>query len=383
MESWGDLAKQLWWEMTPQTNYHGTPKTFNKFDDSKFLTGEGAMAHGAGHYSADLLNTAKDYRGDSDWILKYNGNIFYTKEYPHLIDDIDYYKSLKIDNNINELNRIRNQFIDHLDTYNHWLDNYDDIPLKDRALDIKKSNIIDLINSAETRIHALDNLDRYNIEKVQGGNLYKVNVPNKNFMLDVSKPFDEQSKYIKEAIYKMFKGNDISEGVKDLWMGLNRFEQNDTRYIYNWLAEDIGDKMSEELHWADWNTQRKAGAPKASKIFDKYGIKGIRAVGRQDGGINVTFTGKNIKMANTIPQQIRNRIPVETLGKMARKLYNYPVVKGGIKFLDMFGPSLMVPDVIKLTHPQLYPYTNKEKQNMKNILERKYGIKINGNRITL
>ena len=62
MESWGDLARQLWWEMNPQTNYHGTPYTFNKFDDSKFLTGEGFMAHGPGHYSADDIKVGEGYR---------------------------------------------------------------------------------------------------------------------------------------------------------------------------------------------------------------------------------------------------------------------------------------------------------------------------------
>lgn len=45
-----------------QTGYHGSPYNFNKFSNEAIGTGEGAQAHGLGHYSALNKNIAEGYR---------------------------------------------------------------------------------------------------------------------------------------------------------------------------------------------------------------------------------------------------------------------------------------------------------------------------------
>lgn len=373
MESWRDLAKQLWWEMTPQTNYHGTPHVFNEFDDSKFLTGEGFMAHGAGHYSADNIDVAKHYSKPNLYTTKF-GRAIYDSDGPLIRPGSN--KPYKHDSNLYPSRVMKD--IDFKTRDPEGFSKYID-ELKDSLRTTRTSRKMYKLrapNPNQRRLAFLLQLDDYNV--VRGpSHLYKVNVPNENFMINFEKPLDNHSNYIKSAIRNFYNSKDIPSSTKDIYKYLDFGDEYDTMNLYKWLAQDMANHQYVDPY------NNTAGEIEASKMLNKYGVKGIRANGRRDGGINVTFSGNNIRMANTIPQQIRNRIPTQTLKKMARKLYNYPLVKGGVKFLDMFGPSLVIPDVMKLTHPNLYPYTNRDKQQMKQQLEKKYGIKINGNRITL
>lgn len=330
MDNWKSLFQQLWWETHPQTNYHGTPNTFSEFDDSKLLTGEGANVHGSGHYSARNKDVAEMYRD----ILSRNKN-----EYDYIYE-IDY-KGHKFTDNDKGFDWRK---------YNSLKDIAYGKTTKDkevsrllRNLDFYKNEVSkDAIKQYKDYIKFIKDVDTKEFNHINKGNTYRVNVPNKNFMLDFTKPFDNQSKYVQDALYQMFKSDDVSKNVKDLWMELNRFKPEDTKYIYDWLAEDIGSNISDEFKWASFDTQRKAGAPKASEIFNKYGIKGISTTGRSDGPINVTFTGRNIKMANTPLQIVANRIPTQTLGKMANKAYNTPAVKQAIRFLPAIGTAEMI-----------------------------------------
>ena len=400
-ENWEDLAKQLWWEMTPQTNYHGSPYTFNKFDDSKFLTGEGFMAHGPGHYSADYITTAKQYKPTGEYFT-YN-IINKTNNKPLTLNDtysIPFGTSAK--------------FNMHKDDIMHYLT---------EALRKNKKNVdayytYSMVDRVPEASHVLNNLQDYELVKERHtGNLYKVNVPNENFMWKEGLPIEQQNNYIRNIAKNNNTFIDYSKYIPEDAMNyrriLHKLDFNKYPYIkriydligkpkFTWeypsaFNDKHKDLIVRMLNKIDLDDQRdllnyfRGNDPKIlpnntigdmQKLYgSNSGVKGIRAKGSIDGPINVTFSGKDIRMANTITQQIRNRIPVQTLGKIARKLYNYPVVKGGVKFLDMFGPSLMIPDIIK--QQGLYPYTNKEKQRMKNILEKKYGIKINGNRITI
>ena len=56
-------------------------------------------------------------------------------------------------------------------------------------------------------------------------------------------------------------------------------------------------------------------------------------------------------MANTPLQRFVNRIPTQTLGKMASKLYNTPGVKQTIKFADRVATPLMILESMGLNQP--------------------------------
>ena len=357
-ERWSDLAKQLMWEMNPQTNYHGTPYTFNKFNDANFLTGEGAMAHGPGHYSADFLDTAKWYKRPSIDIFKndikvqdYVGHLrnFLERVQPH-IDDAEYLEHEKE----SLLRRLENA--KRSDVY---MQKYKGIPTEGERLSLQ--------------LDALDNLDKYRVQYNQG-NLYRVDVPNENFMWKEGLPLESQSEYVQRSIANR-KPIDYT-----------KYLSRNPEYTARILSELNDSKLTRlaKLFYGKANYQNptfnKKGFDLASKIINKlpineqmkfleyldgknydttqdmiklYGdnVKGIRAAGHTDGPINVTFTGKNIRMANTPMQRFVNRIPTQTLGKMASKLYNAPGIKQTIKFADRVATPLMILEGMGLSQP--------------------------------
>lgn len=253
-DNWGDLIKQLWWEINPQSNYHGSGAIFDRFDKSFRLTGQGANAHGYGWYSAD------DPMVGARYVIQKNKPITFNN-YPNIT--------------ITELNN----------AYNNGID------LKPKS--------------------------KY---------LYNVNVPNLNYMLDVKKPMDHQSSYIIARLKNIYESSDIPVTTKESWKYL---DNSDTKYLYRFLAEDLAEEIYPESRWFDENYRIKLGSPHASDIFEKYGIKGIRTFGQQDGPINIVFADKDIKIANTPFQRFANRIPTQTLGKIAEKIMSNPVVKVG------------------------------------------------------
>lgn len=329
-ESWKDLAKQLMWEMNPQDNYHGTPYTFKRFDDSKFLTGEGAMVHGPGHYSADYYSTASGYNPGEYTTLDIarSGN----KTPIHLKD------SYKLKNN---MNASKNEVVAYLQ----------------KALR-RNNKIVDewltysMVDEIPEAREVLENLKDYNVIKTRHtGNVYKVNVPNENFMWKERLPLSEQTPYVRDAWYK--NNFDYGKLLND-WSIDHDLEgirlPNDKKFwrVYNKSINHYG-KIKPILRRIFSNQMQALDLPDQLKFLarsgnlDKLreamgGIKGIRAAGNIDGPINVTFTGDDIRMANTPWQRFVNRIPKQTLSKMANKVITSPAFKS---FMDV-SPALGV-----------------------------------------
>ena len=357
-EKWSDLAKQLMWEMNPQTNYHGTPYTFNKFNDANFLTGEGAMAHGPGHYSADFLDTAKWYKRPSIDIFKGNTKVqdyvghlrsFLERVQPH-IDDAEYLEHEKE----SLLRRLENA--QRSDVY---MKKYKGIPTEGERLNLQ--------------LDALDNLDKYRVQYNQG-NLYRVDVPNENFMWKEGLPLESQSEYVQRSIanrkpidytkylskypehtaHVISKLNDSKlERLAKLFYEKANYQNSFLNKKQLDLASRIINKLpiNEQMKFLDYLDDGKTNT--TQDMIKLYGdnVKGIRAAGNTDGPINVTFSDKNIKMANTPMQRFVNRIPTQTLGKMASKLYNTPGVKQTIKFADRVATPLMILEGMGLSQP--------------------------------
>lgn len=272
MSTWGDLAKELFWEMTPQDNYHGTPYTFNKFDDSKFYTGEGSAAHGEGHYSADNKKTGLKYKTQ---LLVDAEKIRDKFDLPNLFPKSD--KSVQdfmIRNKINQLKSFV-QDSDYRDLFrNKWIN------------EIKELE------------------DLYNNRVYTKGNLYRVNVPNKNQMLWEYYYMDEQPKYIQNKLKPYLENKKLND--PDFFNRAKFYDMN--KNYLGPMGKDIYNDLGREgLH--------------------RLGIKGITTFGSRDGAINVTFTGDDIKMANTPWQRFVNRIPKQTLGKIADKVITSPTLK--------------------------------------------------------
>lgn len=341
MESWKDLAKQLMWEMNPQTNYHGTPYTFNKFDDSKFLTGEGFMAHGPGHYSADLFNTADTYNPHEGWKF-YNNE---TKKYVPLQKATlktpkSWLQSVITPEYVVDVNDIADWFVNYKKT---WDPN---------SSYITPESIVNHETLKDMYVHP----SKYEATFGKKGNTYTVNVPNENFMWKEGLPLESQSKYVQKSVanrkpidytkylskYPEYTAHVISKLNDSKLERLAKLFYEKSNYQNSFLNKKQLDLASKIINKLPINEQMNflkylndGNTNTTQDMVRLYGdnVKGIRAVGHTDGPINITFSGENIKMANTPIQKFINRIPTQTLGKMASKLYNTPGVAPAVKFI--------------------------------------------------
>lgn len=354
-ERWSDLAKQLMWEMNPQDNLHGTPYTFNKFDDSKWLTGEGFAAHGPGHYSADWYPTAQ----------KYNPGEYTT------LDVVD---------------KINNKPIQLKDSYrlrDNRLISKKDVEAYLRKALRRNSKVVDeyltyaMVNEIPEASEVLQNLQGYDLAKTKHvGNTYKVNVPNEHFMwkegtplelqndfvrravenrnpIDYTKYFRKEPSYTAHIISKLDDNKNLQRLAKVFWERTNYANTylNDKHLK---LASKMINKLPikkqfEFLDYLSGTPENTSIAQDIQRLLGKEnGVKGVRAVGYEDGPINVTFSDKNIKMANTPLQRVMNRIPTQTLGKMAKKILESPAVRVGGKLLEGSATPLMILDMLQL-----------------------------------
>jgi hypothetical protein len=150
--------------------YHGSPHKFDAFDSSKIGTGEGAQAYGHGLYLADAPEVAGQYAGDlaAARSAKPVGNVDLTQAYQNLANDVP-----------STLLAARRDF--------RALEEAGALSPKDRK---------DFFAAV-----------RNNIAAAQGGNLYKVDLPDSAIakMLDWDKPLSQQAPEVQQAVAPMLE----------------------------------------------------------------------------------------------------------------------------------------------------------------------------------
>ena len=335
-----------------QPAYHGSAAKFDRFDVNFMGTGEGAQAHGWGLYFAGTRETAEGYRER----LSPNG------EYEFFIDGkkLDAETSFLINNNVGnqtlkeaeEGNKqsLKNHFelqikewkttftelLEDLRERKNFILNNPKLSVSDYAQKYsdsrtkytvlaarqvaksegRKANIKDVLSRLEESIETYEgyynkNLERakkfedIDIEKLvvrkEKGQLYEVNIPDNDVLLDENKKFDDQPKKVQEAINNLReKYPDIRTGHKGLW-------------IYKDIVrEGPYATEKENKRWA-------------SETLNEYGVKGITYYGAMDGRCYVIFDDKAIEMLNTFYQQ------EQTQEELFR---NDQATKEGAKVLD-------------------------------------------------
>lgn len=270
--TWKELAQMLMAETNPQTNYHGSGRLFDRFENS--YINPRSSAHGVGHYSADTPLSAGRYVVQNGKPLFING----TQDIP-------------------------------IKTLNEYWALSKDVPVKSPYL-------------------------------------YKVNVPNEYFMLDELKPLSQQSPYVKQAIQGVIKDipnrkfyiNDPEGFMRTMnWNDKGRAFYQDLAYLLGRQNKNINGSWSMGSH-----PELNHGNMRASALLHKYGIQGIRGAGLEDGLLNVTFSGDNIRMANTPWQRFVNRIPTQTLSMIGEKIMATPGVKPTLDFLGRASIPSMI-----------------------------------------
>lgn len=274
-----------------QSAYHGTPHRFEEFSLDAIGTGEGAQAHGWGLYFAEDKNISEDYR------KKLTGDNFDNEQYFY-------------DNNLIE-HRNKKAVLASI------LENGKDKVIRVREKSLKNYKEYGTKTEYETKKAELEwikTLDENKIQKkTDKGQLFEVDIPENDVLIDEEEPFSTQAENVKNSIkalikdllgIKSFADKDLDEEIKkvekekeenynyivsrklELLKDL-RFDDTVGKDFYNHLAEYL--RVSE-------NITRPQHKKEASLLLNQYGIKGITYDGHSDGRCYVVFDDKAVKV---------------------------------------------------------------------------------------
>lgn len=408
-----------------QAVYHGTPHRFDTFSTEKIGTGEGAQAHGWGLYFAADKGVSERYRqalnNTSDIKFVLNGKDvddntekllkrFEANQIPISFRDS---KNLKetikkglelYENDIKDLKekiKISDKFLKELPnkiTSFMYEDIVEKIPskikdyivpdlsfLKRNGLNFTEEDVVETIEKAKRYfegkiekysdiVQKVKKIDLDNLKiKEQVGQLFKVDIPDSNVLLDEDKLFDEQPKKVQEAILKIGKDLNISDlqfetkndFLKKVENKFGKKARNIFEKIYDLelereAKETRNKEVSQELEnkiyktWDEWNEfetenniDRNEFDPnaiykvinksnmtgeaiynniayhflhsenyygneadkQASLILNKYGVKGISYNGGRDGRAFVIFDDKAVKILEKFYQEQQQEQP--------------------------------------------------------------------------
>ena len=263
-----------------QPAYHGTPHKFDEFSLDAIGTGEGAQAHGWGLYFAGNKEVSEDYR--KKLTQAYGGmyHDLYLYKTPDNKQAIIEYKKEPVRTDIDE---------------DGYLDLFYQIKTNGKE---KAKKYLEENNYPDYVIEDINNINPDDINIVYAddinGQLYEVDIPENDVLLDEQEMLIDQSEFVQEAIEKANKElglNIVDSGIRG-------------GAIYDKITDKLGSQKE------------------ASLYLNKLGIKGITYDGRQDGRCYVIFDDKAVKVLNTFYQGnqeeselIAGYTPAEVLAK--------------------------------------------------------------------
>lgn len=313
-----------------QSAYHGTPHKFDNFSTEHIGSGEGAQAHGWGLYFASNKDISENYR--KDLLESYNNmSSFKYKGQPveeenlrtalyrlkkNGLEDALFYIDKKIQFYKEQYERDKKEYSrvkGYLETKKILLD---------RAVKVKK--MLKDVNP--------DDID------INNGQLYEVDIPEDDVMLDEDLPFSKQSKKVQEGLKSLTSNLDdgmskeaILEEIERIEIKIEENENNDyidlgqREYISECLEMAL-DHMKGKLALVDIENSNLKGRTiykaisehlesdeLASKKLNEYGIKGIKYNGHQDGECYVVFDDKAVQVLNTFYQSSDNDYNINRL----------------------------------------------------------------------
>lgn len=368
-----------------QSAYHGTPHKFDEFSTEHIGSGEGAQAHGWGLYFAENKDVSENYRKNlidnysSFERIKYKGQsidnetlktaLFRLKRYG-IEDALSY-----IDNKIDYYNKRYNEAKEKYPEAKEYIQG--EKSLLDKAIDVKSS-------LKEININDID---------IEEGQLFEVDIPEDDVLLDENKSIEEQPEDVKNALVELweneinetrlfdftaipvdiiYNGEEIGEGKfvefaialemakkygKDF--AISKLKEEKIKDIDNVIPFDeyiefvkkvdlnnltVGNRTGKEVFKFKTGKELyhyisgKLGSEReASLKLNEYGIKGITYDGRQDGRCYVIFDDKAVDVLRTFYQEEGEQQSVFEGNNTARKIRK---VKGGYlpveKFIELF-----------------------------------------------
>lgn len=311
-----------------QVARHGSPFDFDSFDLGKIGAGEGNQAHGWGLYFAKNKKISEAYK-----------SVFGYKGLSINIDDKHYTQNEEgdfVENNKeveygSPLSYALNQLIASEGDKKAAIKE-----LRDNAKRRENSEIESAKTQSEAFLKAADLLEKAkNVNTLTGGKLYQVEVPENDVLLDEQKPFSEQPEKVKRGIEQAFKS--VDDNLKENFVKrvLDYNDEGDVlgkNYVfYEYKAEHQNEDGTvnyadffKELDKKDYDVDGQAiydgfssvGAnfvngfndENASKLLNKYGIKGITYEGREDSRCFVVFDDKAVKIIDKYYQDVKTDI---------------------------------------------------------------------------
>lgn len=298
-----------------QVAWHGSPIDFDKFDNAYIGTGEGAQAHGLGHYTAKNREIAdKRYRQALTGDDFDNEQFFYGNK---LINDRNKKAILSTiyENGKDKVLQIREK---NLDRYKYDNNEY-----------LKKLEELNWIKSLN------ENLIKKDTDK---GQLYQLRIPKNDVMLREEASFAEQPQTVQNALKDIqneilqSKGYNSLDEINTKLNVLNSeyeklvnkptlpWESSPTTQIQAQISDLERIRNMYDLGGSSRNIYdqlKKTYGNKTSELLNNKGIKGISYNGGIDGEANVIFNPDDIDIV--------------------RKYYNQPQA---IEYFKSINPNL-------------------------------------------
>ena len=275
-----------------QRAFHGSPHRFEQFMLEHIGTGEGAQAHGWGLYFAQNRAVSEGYR---DMLSR--GRIF--------VDGQEYAgpEGTSIEALGLAANALRNASA--LKTKNGKINrairDLDDMANPNLRVDYKwNREAVAVLETLRGKDFTFDQ-----------GQLYEVEIPDDDVLLDEDKPYEEQPEKVKKALKKL----GIKSGDQFFsWDSNSLASPSLTRFIESNAKTLESVKSGEHPNYTQVRRLtggnlyfsflvKKFGSPEAaSRALNDAGIKGITYVGGRDGRCFVVFDDKSIQMIDTFYQ---------------------------------------------------------------------------------
>lgn len=261
-----------------QSAWHGTPHRFDEFNLDAIGTGEGAQAHGWGLYFAADRQISEEYRAkliDGNDVFLFLGDRYeLTNEgwYHEESGEVLYFDSpeamaLDAMSNNSDAKEAMEDIEKQIEDEKEYGEEADD-------------KLLDKLQTALNHIRDGD------IEPAGKGQLFEVDIPENDVLLDEDLPFSEQPEKVRLALKSIVE--QMGEYAPELSNALRSYEDASGRAIYWALEQDMG------------------GAKAASEVLNTVGVKGITYEGGQDGRCFVVFDDKAIKVLDTYYQGQNN-----------------------------------------------------------------------------
>lgn len=317
-----------------QPAFHGTPHRFDTFSTEHIGNGEGAQAHGWGLYFAGNKDVSENYRAR---LLQLQAPRNILNDYQ--VGDKTLYQTMQeIGFSENEMSMLAGDIFGRLGTnattarmrLDYFIGLWSEMP----QISEWQRNMLGKYQklSAVLKENGLEN---------HAGQVFEVNVPENDVLLDEDKSFSEQPEKVKNAILEIAEDNEI---LPELTTKDGR-DKMTGRAIYRAITQYFAYLGSGGEVVPSKNLNRTPYAKQASLVLNEHGIKGITYDGKVDGRCYVIFDDKAVDVLQTF-YQAQN--PVANLTELHNQVTGEAIPLETNKNLKPFTPVELKSDFLPM-----------------------------------